>query len=270
MANSGFLDNYRGIRDRKGSVLCVGLDPATAEMRDKDVVPGKYFHGKTTGEGLMDYCIDIVKETSPHACAYKINTQYVLFHLNVRQLRKLNDVIHRLGCLSILDHKLGDIGFSNNAALFWIRESGFDALTFNPFAGNIRQATARAHELDLGIFTLTLMSNPESTWVQKDAEVDGTPLYKKIAEEAGKSGSDGLVVGATEGIKGNEIRQVRETVGEDCIFLCPGIGAQAGDINKITDNAGKNILVNVGRAIIYDENSQEKAKEYQQLFNDHR
>ena len=266
MANCGFLDKYKEIRGRKNSVLCVGLDPATAEMRDKDVVPSKYFHGKTAEEGLMDYCIDIVKKTSPHTCAYKINTQYVLFNLNVEQLRKLNDVIHQCGCLSILDHKLGDIGFSNNAALFWIRESGFDALTFTPFAGNIRQATARAHELGLGIFTLTLMSNPESRWVQKDARVDRIPLYKKIAEEAGKSGSDGLVVGATEGIKGNEIRQIRETMGEDCIFLCPGIGAQAGDINKITDNAGENILVNVGRAIIYDENPEKKAGEYKRLL----
>lgn len=266
MASSRFLNRYREIRGRKDSVLCVGLDPATAEMRDKDVVPDKYFHGKTAGEGILDYCIDIVKKTSPHTCAYKINTQYVLFNLNVTQLRKLNDVIHRLGCLSILDHKLGDIGFSNNAALFWTRESGFDALTFTPFAGNIKEATAKAHELGLGIFTLTLMSNPESRWVQKDAEVDGTPLYKKIAEEAGKSGSDGLVIGATEGIRKDEIKEIRETVGEDCIFLCPGIGAQAGDLNKITDNAGENILVNVSRAIIYDENPEKKAREYKELL----
>jgi len=59
-----------------------------------------------------------------------------------------------------LDHKLGDIGSTNESALFWISDMGFDAFTFSPFAGNIETTVDTAHKRDLGVIVLTLMSNP--------------------------------------------------------------------------------------------------------------
>ena len=39
--------------------------------------------------------------------------------------------------LSILDYKLNDISDTTESGIFHISESGYDAITFNPFAGNL-------------------------------------------------------------------------------------------------------------------------------------
>ena len=52
------------------------------------------------------------------------------------------------------------------------------------------------------------------------------------------------------------------------MFLIPGIGAQKGDAEKVIKTAGKNILINVGRAIIYSESPAEKAEQYNTRFNE--
>jgi orotidine 5'-phosphate decarboxylase subfamily 2 len=258
-----FLDLYRSIRHEKDSMLCIGLDP-NAENFPGDVM------GENPGETLLNFCRDIIEKTSQHACAYKLNTQFLLFALDFKQLNELNNKIHDAGGISILDHKLGDIGSSNQSAMYWIRKTGFDALTFSPFAGNIKEATLEAHKNKLGIFVLTLMSNPESRWVQKESERKGTPLYKEIADKVRDSRSDGIVVGATDNVTTWDIRELRDAVGEDTVFLCPGIGAQGGDVEFIVTSAGENTLINVGRAIIQDENPADKAKEYKELFNRYR
>ena len=64
--------------------------------------------------------------------------------------------------LAILDHKLNDIGSTNNSAMYWIKEMGFDAFTFSPFAGNTKETVETAHMKDLGVIVLTLMSNPKA------------------------------------------------------------------------------------------------------------
>jgi len=58
-----------------------------------------------------------------------------------------------------------------------------------------------------------------------------------------------------------------EIVGADKVFLVPGVGAQKGDPEKIVKGGGKNILVNVGRDVIYASNPVEKAKEYFDMLN---
>lgn len=79
-------------------------------------------------------------------------TQYFLggFHI----LRELTKKIHEEGVLAILDHKLSDIGSTNESALFWISDMGFNAFTFSPFAGNIQTTVDTAHNRDLGVIVL--------------------------------------------------------------------------------------------------------------------
>lgn len=246
-----FLEKYNKARDVKNSVLCIGLDPSP---------------GGLDGEGVLDFCLDMVECTSDYAVAYKPNSQFVLFTLNLEQLKKLNEKIHQTGCISILDHKLGDIGSSNEAAFYWIAEAGFDALTLSPFTGDIVGSVDSAHRHGLGLFILTLMSNPEAVWIQKETLFRDKPLYQKIAVEVNSTGADGLVIGTTDHVTEQDIRTVRELSGEETIFLCPGIGAQGGDLEKILKNAGGNILVNVGRAIISDEKPEKKAKEFRDMI----
>lgn len=249
------LEKYKKVKTKKNSILCIGLDPVVE---------------KTGGKDILDFCLDIIEKTSNYVAAYKPNSQFILFPLNLKQLKELNEKIHQAGCISILDHKLSDIGSSNESALHWIKKGGFDALTFSPFAGNIEEATEQAHKNNLGLFVLTLMSNPEAIWIEKETMCNGMPLYQKIAEKVKSVGVDGLVIGATGHVTEYDIRKVRELSGEDVIFLCPGIGAQGGDLEKILRNGGDNVLINVSRAIIYDKEPEKKAKEFRDLINSYR
>ncbi|MEA3255700.1 MAG: hypothetical protein U9Q22_07700, partial [Candidatus Altiarchaeota archaeon] len=113
----------------------------------------------------------------------------------------------------------------------------------------------------------TLMSNPEAVWIQKETLFRDKPLYQKIAGEVKSSGADGLVIGTTDHVTEQDIREVRGLSGEDVVFLCPGVGAQGGDVEKILGNAGDNVLINVGRMIINDKEPEVKAKEFRDLIN---
>ena len=251
-----FLDLYNNARSEKDSILCIGLDPR----------PEK-FSGENSGQKILDFCLEIVEKTSECVCAYKPNSQFLLFALDIKQLRKLNRKIHQEGCISILDHKLTDIGSSNTSAIYWINRAGFDAFTFAPFAGNIQDTVSISHRYEMGIFVLTLMSNPESKWIQKDSIINGKPLFKEIARISGKSRADGLVVGATENVREKDIREIRGIVGKETILLFPGIGTQEGNISPIMRNSGNNILINVSRTIILDKKPEKRAREFCEMFN---
>ncbi|OYT53321.1 MAG: orotidine-5'-phosphate decarboxylase [Candidatus Altiarchaeales archaeon ex4484_2] len=255
-----FHEKYLKAREERESILCIGLDPALKEQRKHEVIPEKY------GDDLLGFCLDIIDKTAEHACAFKINSQYVLFKLTLDELMLLNQVVRDKGCLSILDHKLGDINESNNSAFYWIKKAGFDALTYNPYSGNLRDAADDAHHHDLGLFVLTLMSNPQAEWIQKDAPDDQPPLYERIAREAGRSKADGVVVGTTDHVKNIDLKRIKVASRDETIYLCPGVGKQQGAMGKIFNALGDNLLVNVGRAIIYDQHPGEKANGYRKLF----
>lgn len=240
-----FLNKFRKARDEKNSLLCIGLDPPPKERNP------------------LSFCLNVIEETSDFAVAYKPNTQFLLFSLDFQDLKQISEAVKEAGCVSILDHKLSDIGSSNEAAITWVAKAGFDALTVSPFPGNIKTSVEFAHKKNVGVFMLTLMSNPEAAWIQKKSLYMGVPLYQKIAEECRKTRCDGLVVGATEHVLGRDVRLIRDIAGEEMVFLCPGVGAQGGDVKKILENAGRNVLFNVGRAII---NSRKPGKVAQKYF----
>ncbi len=256
----GFYEKYLKTREEKESILCIGLDPATKEQRKEDVMPEKY------NQNIIQFCIDIIEETGEHACAFKINSQYMLFTTTLKEQQELNKTVKKAGCLSILDHKLGDISSTNNAAMYWIRKAGYDAFTYSPFPGNIHKATAEAHNNDLGIFVLTLMTNPEAETYQKKAHVEGVSLYEKIAFDSRNADADGLVVGTTSHINESDLMKIKALSGENTIYLNPGVGKQQGDIGKVYNILGENLLINVSRAIIYDQSPEKKADEYKTIL----
>jgi len=262
-----FLDKYLKARKEKNSILCVGLDPGLREFRKNDVIPERYEKGDIE-ENLLDFCLDMVEQTADCACAIKPNSQYLLFTLGIRELKKLNKKAHQEGLVSILDHKLGDIGSTNEAAFYWIAEAGFDAVTFSPFAGNIEEATKAAHDRSLGLLVLTFMSNVEAGWIQKQSLFEWRPLYQKIAEEIKTYGSDGAIMGATgHHITMDDIRMVRSLIGSEPLILFPGVGRQGGSLHAVIGAGGENILINVGRDIIYSNSPKKKAQEYQREMN---
>lgn len=257
------LTKYLAARRAKNSVLCVGLDPASPYMRKgAQAVPADYFKTASELEGLLSFCLEIVEKTGKHAAAFKLNAQYAL-PFSLADYKRITGAVKKQGAFSILDIKLGDIGSSNEACFYWAAQAGFDAVTFSPFAGNVGEAARQARERGLGLFVLTLMSNPEAGTFMRTpiAAAGGMPAYLWIAEELAKNGIEGAVVGATN-TTALELRQIRDAVGKDVIFLVPGIGAQGGDAERIFGHGGENLLINVGRSIINAPNPRKAAEEF--------
>ena len=267
----GFIERYLRLSEEKDSILCVGLDPALPRQRSQNTIAKKYLEEADENEARLEFCLDIIDQTGDFCCAYKPNQQYVL-GFTKNQHKRLTTAIHNADAISILDYKLNDIGATTESALFHTHECGYDAITFNPLLGNIQTAVNLAHNYkpQIGIIALTLTSNPEAIKYQKQATIAGRPMYVAIAEDIKRYGADGCVVGATGHVTENDIRTIRAKAGEDKLFLIPGIGAQKGDVKKVIKAAGRNILINVGRAIIYSESPAEKAEQYNTLFNETR
>lgn len=236
----------------KGPLLCVAIDPA---------LPGQR-RAMTGSQDRVNFCVELVKQVADHCSVVKFNQQY-LFGLTQNEHRRITDAAKKFGLISILDYKLCDIGDSVDSAIFHIANSGYDAFTFSPFAGNLGHATKSAHKVGVGIIALTLMSNPEASWIGG--------LFRKIANDVKKSGADGCVVGATGHVSRSDIRDVVRLAGGEKLFLVPGIGAQGGDaarvVNCFRDAGAKNLLLVVGRSIIYADDPEKAAERYCSEFS---
>ena len=267
-----FRDRFKRLRDERGTILCVGIDPALPRQREDKTIPEKYLEINDENEARLNFCLDIIELVKDNAVAIKPNQQYI-FGFTKKEHRLLTDSIRKSGMLSILDYKLNDISDTIKSAIFHLAESGYDAITFNPLPGNLKEAVKFAHDLarrlrgfELGIIVLTLMSNPEAVTFMKETKIGKMPMFKVISEEVRDHDADGCVVGATGHVTERDIRDIRKIVGPDKVFLVPGVGAQKGDVRKVLKVAGENILVNVGRDIIYSENPKRRSKEYYMML----
>jgi len=252
-----FYKKYLRATREKGSVININLDPALPGQRSENVIPERYVH-KEDAETLLNFSLEIIEQVSDYCCSVKPNTQYFLGHSEL--LRKIAKKTHEEGMLAILDHKLSDIGSSNGSAIYWIKKLGFDAFTFSPFAGNTQKTVEKAHEKDLGVIVLTLMSNPEAEKMMIHTTVNGKPYYMHTAETVKESGADGCVVGVTCFVKDEYIKNIQEVVGDRTVFLLQGIGPQGGQADKI--RIARNPLVSLGRAVIYSDNPRETVQRY--------
>jgi orotidine 5'-phosphate decarboxylase subfamily 2 len=269
MMGRDFVDRFEKLLQEKNSILCIGLDPALPKQRDKNVIPPKYIEKANINEARLNFCIEILEKTADFCVAAKPNEQY-LRGFTAEHHQKLADSIHKQGLLSIYDCKLGDIRDTAESALFHYHMWGYDAITINPFPGNMEELVmiAHRHVPPIGIIVLTLMSNPEAEKFMRNAIIMNKPIYLIVAEDVKRYRADGCVVGATGHVTESDILSIRSTVGEDKVFLIPGVGAQKGDPEKVVRSGGKNILINVGRDIIYSDNPQRKATEYNKMFNE--
>jgi orotidine-5'-phosphate decarboxylase len=258
-----FYEKFVKARDEKNSLLCLGLDPAIPEQREKNVI--KMHENKEVRLALLEACLDWVEQCSDFCCAAKVNMTYVL-PFTEKEHTKLATAIRDNGMVSLLDWKLGDIGSSNDSALYWISRCGYDSLTFNPFPGNVKEAGEAAHKRELGLIVLTLMSNPDFVHFMKKATVEGKPGYQWIAEQV-RDHADGCIVGATGHVTSEEINKIRQIVGQEKVFFSPGVGAQGGNAEKLIKAGGEPLAIIVVRGIDYADNPGESAKYYRDLIN---
>jgi len=256
-----FYEKYLKATKQKGSFININLDPALPKQRNENVVPDRYV-SKDDAETLLNFSLDIIEQVSDYCCSIKPNTQYYLGHTDI--LKKIAKKIHHEGMLAILDHKLSDIGSTNHSALYWIKEMDFDAFTFSPFAGNTQTTVEKAHEKNLGVIVLTLMSNPEAEKMMLDTTVNGQPYYLHTAKTVKETEADGCVVGLTGFVEETYIKNIQEAVGDRVVFLLQGIGPQGGQANKI--RYARNPLVSLGRAVIYSDDPRKAVKGYHDIL----
>jgi orotidine-5'-phosphate decarboxylase len=256
-----FYEKYLKATKEKGSFININLDPALPKQRTQNTIPEKYVT-KEDCQALLDFSLDIIEQVSNYCCSVKPNTQYYLGHTDT--LKAIAKKIHDEGMLAILDHKLSDIGSTNGSAMYWIKEMGFDAFTFSPFAGNTQKTVEKAHENNLGVIVLTLMSNPEAKKMMVNTTIDGQPYYLHTAKTVKETGADGCVVGLTCFVNNDYIKNIQNTVDDKTVFLLQGIGPQGGQVNKI--RLVRNPLVSLGRAVIYADDPKKAVKRHYHVF----
>lgn len=284
-----FLEKWLESVDEKDSVLCAGLDPAEFAM-------GRGEKGLPEGASKLSWATKYIRAVAPYCAAVKPNFQYFKAIGDIEALHSISVTAQGLGMLVIDDSKLADIGSTNDAGMFYAAQRA-DAVTFSPFAGNMKEAAKQAKNRDIGIITMCLMSNPEyereknklvsvkreESYNRPDLRMLENILYVKqyiqLAHDIKAFGIDGVVIGAPSEknhITNEEIATVKRYVGDNMLVLLPGVGAQGGEASEIWKYFDKDkVIVNVGRSLMFPNGSNStpeeqaaKAKQYQEMLNE--
>lgn len=245
----GFNERLSAAARENGSLLCVGLDS------DLERLPS-FLRRKFAEQAVLEFNRRIIDATKDLVCAYKLNLAFYEA-LGPRGLGMVKETVDYIpdSVIVIADGKRGDIGNTSKAyAKVLFGGYGFDAVTVNPYLGLEALEPFFAHE-DRGVFVLCRTSNPGAREFQ-DLDHDGGPLYWRVAQAVARAnerfGNLGLVVGATWP---DELKKIRELVGEGMPILVPGIGAQAGDLEKAvkygTNSRGELALITSSRGVIF-------------------
>jgi orotidine-5'-phosphate decarboxylase len=231
---------------KKGSYLCVGLDT------DLTKIPS---HLRKLDDPVFEFNKQIIDATYAYAVAYKPNIAFyeALGPAGWESLEKTLAYIPK-ECFTIADAKRGDIG--NTSALYakaFFERLSFDSVTVAPYMGEDSVKPFIQFE-NKWVILLAHTSNAGSADFQLiESKVNGHRLYEEVILKAQAWATPDqlmFVVGATQGDKMEGIRKLAP----ENFFLVPGIGAQGGDLEMISQfgmNSQCGLLVNSARAIIY-------------------
>lgn len=236
---------------RKGSFLCVGLDP------DIKKIPAHLLEGENP---LYEFCRAIVDATAPYCVAYKPNLAF-FESLGADGLRQLEMTVNHIrenfpDQFIIADAKRGDIG--NTSALYAraaFEHMGVDAITVAPYMGEDSVKPFLGYE-GKWVVLLALTSNPGSKDFQMlPVNADGRRLFEEVILKSSEwAGPEEMmyVVGATQGRMFEDIRRVAPR----SFLLVPGVGAQGGSLEEVCrygmlPDGECGLLVNSSRGIIY-------------------
>jgi uridine monophosphate synthetase len=246
--------------DDCSSLLCVGLDPHSSDIKEPSAA------------SALDFCLNLVKQTAPYAAAFKPNAAFfeVFGAEGWTALKQVVEAIrqesHRLGSKIpvILDAKRGDIASTAEAyAKSAFENLGADCITLNPYLGK-DSIEPFIKDQEKGVFILCKTSNPGSGDLQDLELASGDPLHihvAKLAQQWNTKNNIGLVVGATYP---EALARVRAAA-PDLWFLVPGAGTQGGDLESALKAGlrkdGKGVLINVSRTIARAEKPAQAAAE---------
>jgi uridine monophosphate synthetase len=234
--------------DDCSSLLCIGLDPHISDIPSP------------TAESARDFCLNLVKQTSRYAAAFKPNAAFfeVFGPEGWTALKDVIDAIqdesNRMGSMIpvILDAKRGDIASTAEAyAKSTFENLDADCITLSPYLGK-DSIEPFLNYSQKGVFLLCKTSNPGSGDLQDIVLENGDLLYEhvaKLAQEWNTRNNIGLVVGATHI---DAMKRVRAAA-PDLWFLAPGVGTQGGELEATLKAGlrkdGKGLLLPVSRSI---------------------
>jgi orotidine-5'-phosphate decarboxylase len=262
----------------KKTPAMVGIDPkpqllpkAIVERHALDRVAAP----RVWAQAVEEFCSRVLDVVAPRVAVVKFQSAYfeLLGAPGIATLRELLRKARRLGLLTILDAKRGDIGstseayaesvFAPLAADAGTPEPIADAVTVSPYLGkdSLEPFVKYARESGCGVFVLVRTSNPGSRDLQQLAtSPTGMPAYRVVATwvaewsnaTRGESGYGcvGAVVGGTAG---DQIAELRGVLPHTWLLI-PGYGAQgasAADIAQGMSESGTGALVNNSREILF-------------------
>ncbi len=253
-----FIDKLDARAHQARSLLCVGLDPHPE------------FLPQPTAQAARAFCLRLIEQTAPYACAFKPNSAF-FEALGAEGFDALRQVIAAVpdDIPVILDAKRGDIASTARAyARAAFEVLGADALTLSPYLG--RDAVEPfLRDPGRGAFLLCRTSNPGGADLQELHLPGHGPLYLVVArlvESWDASGNLGLVVGAT---RPDALAEVRAITPQRWI-LAPGVGAQGGDLGEALAAGrredGLGLLISVSRSLARAHDPAAEARRLQQAI----
>ena len=284
---ANFADRLIAAIEKKGSPICVGIDPILASMPDAVFAGGREKAAddpQAAIDALFDFTTKVLKIVAPHVPIVKFQSAYFeQYHWEgVEAYFNLIQEAAELGLIVIGDVKRGDIGSTASAyAAGHLAEPEMsdsdematpDAITINPMLGmdTIEPFVKTAGEFGKGLFVLVRTSNPGSAELQDVKLADGRTWSEMVAEKLatvaegmiGARGwsSLGAVVGATQT---HTMISLRQRLPKS-IFLLPGYGTQ-GATAEMTRHAfrdGLGALVSASRSILYAHKDAKVAERY--------
>jgi orotidine-5'-phosphate decarboxylase len=287
--SENFSDRLLDAIDKKGSPICVGIDPIFDMLPDTITVDARD-RGNPDREASIDaifaFTTTILRIVAPHVPCVKFQSAYFEKYLweGVEAYYSLIAEATELGLLVIGDVKRGDIGSTASAyAAAHLADADLhetedvvipNAITVNPFCGldTIEPFLKTAIEFDKGLFVLVRTSNPGSGELQDARLADGRTWSEMLADKLAPLAADpklvgsqgyssvGAVVGATQP---QTMQSLRQRLPKS-IFLLPGYGAQ-GATAEMTRSAftnGRGALVSASRSILYAHREPKYAKQF--------
>ena len=289
MAESPFGDRLVEAIRRKGTPVCVGIDPVF-EMLPDEVAGAAGDRDANDYEAVIDaifaFTTRVLKVVAPLVPCVKFQSAYFEKYLweGVEAYYSLIQEAAELGLVVIGDVKRGDIGSTASAyAAGHLADPPFgdlddvvvpDAITVNPMLGmdTLEPFVQTARDFGKGLFVLVRTSNPGSAALQDVKLHDGRTWSEALADHvrelaageglvgAGGYSAVGAVVGATQP---HTMRSLRRRLPQS-IFLLPGYGAQGAtaDMTREAFQNGEGALVSASRSILYAHREPKYAEQF--------
>jgi orotidine-5'-phosphate decarboxylase len=242
-----FGDRLAEAVERKGSTVCVGLDPRI-ELLPPALVTGLRPGAAGRARAFERFCEQVIDAVVDEVVAVKPQVAFfeALGGYGITALERVCAHARAAGLLVVVDAKRGDVPSTAEAyAQAWLvgRDGApavGDAVTVNPYMGfdSVEPFLAACGD-EAGVFLLACTSNPGADDLQRRPLPDGRELWEVVASliaewGAAHVGAAGLsAVGAVVGATRPEVvARARELMPAQPLLL-PGVGAQGGSVDGL-------------------------------------